>query len=170
MQRRLFIGLPNLALAVLFTLLVGSVGADDRKGDDHTLEGTWDVILQFPEETCNRSECSCPANTPNIPIPALNTFLKGGGMLWTGSALAVVTGQGRWERLGRDHYTARFKFYIFDLTSGLSMGREELTKDIRLTGPDTFEATTTYDLFNVSAGGGPIAEGCIINETATRFE
>jgi hypothetical protein len=65
---------------------------------------------------------------------------------------------------------ARFKFFIFNLTSGLSIGREELTKDIRLTGPDTFEATTTYDLFNVAAGGDPIAEGCIINETATRFE
>jgi hypothetical protein len=165
MQTRLFTRLPSLALAVLFTLLVGSVGADDSK-----LEGTWDVTLQFPEETCNRPECNCPGGTPNIPIPALNTFLRHGGMLWSGSALAVVTGQGVWERLGHNHFMARFKFFIFNLTSGLSIGREELTKDIRLTGPDTFEATTTYDLFNVSAGGDPIAEGCIINETATRFE
>ena len=145
MQTRRFTQLPGLALAVLLTLLVGSVGADDSK-----LEGTWDVTLQFPEETCDRPECNCPGNTPNIPIPALNTFLKGGGMLWSGSALAVVTGQGGWERLGRNHYMARFKFYIFNPETGFRTGYEELTKDIRLTGPDTFEATTTYDLFDAA--------------------
>jgi hypothetical protein len=43
-----------------------------------------------------------------------------------------------------------------------------VTKDVRLTGPDTFEATSTYDLFD--AAGTVVAQGCIINETATRFE
>jgi len=163
MQTRRFTHLPSLALVVLTALLIGSVRADDRK-----LEGTWDVTLQFPEETCVRTECSCPGNTANIPIPALNTFLKGGGMLWSGSALAVVTGQGGWERLGRNHYRARFKFYIFNPATGFRTGYEELTKDIRLTGPDTFEATTTYDLFD--AADQLIATECVINETATRFE
>ena len=162
MQTRRFTQLPSLALVILFTLLVGSVGADDRK-----LEGTWDVTLRFPASSCNNA-CNCPANTPNIPIPALNTFLKGGGMLWSGSALAVVTGQGGWERLGRNHYMARFKFSIFDPETGFRTGYEELTKDIRLTGSDTFEATTTYDLFD--AADQLIATGCLINETATRFE
>jgi hypothetical protein len=174
MKTRLFTHLPGLALAVLFTMLVGSVGADDNK-----LEGTWDVTLQFPEETCDR--CGCPGNTPDIPLPTLNTFLKGGGMLWSGSALTVGPGQGSWERLGRNHYMARFKFFIFALTidsnSGSIIARrtgsEELTKDIRLTDPDelgrdTFEATTTFDLFDVA--GTMTAQGCIINETATRFE
>src|SRR5262245_3061460 len=168
MQTTRFTHLPGLALAVLFTVLLGSVGADGRQGDDRKLEGTWDVTLQFPEETCIRPECSCPANTPNIPIPALNTFLKGGGMLWSGSALAVVTGQGGWERLGHNHYTARFKFYIFNPATGFRTGYEELTKDLSLTGPDTFEATTTYDLFD--AADQLIAPGWLINETATRFE
>jgi hypothetical protein len=168
MQTRLLTQLPSLALAVLFTMLVGSVGADNRK-----VEGTWDVTLQFPEETCDRPECNCPANTPNIPIPALNTFLKGGGMLWSGSALAVVTGQGGWKSLGHNHYSARFKFYIFNPATGFRTGYEELTKDIRLTGPDelgrdTFEATTKYDLFD--AADQLIATECLINESATRFE
>jgi hypothetical protein len=158
-----FTQLLGLGLAVLFTMLVGRVGADDSK-----LEGTWDVTLQFPEETCNRPECNCPANTPNIPIPALNTVLKGGGMLWSGSALAVVTGQGGWERLGHNHYMARFKFYIFNPETGFRMGYEELAKDIRVTGPETFEASTTYDLFD--AADQLIGTGCLINETATRFE
>ena len=46
--------------------------------------------------------------------------------------------------------------------------RGQRHKDIRLTGPDTFEATTTYDLFD--AAGAMTAKECIINETATRFE
>jgi hypothetical protein len=77
MQTRLFTRLPGLALAVLFTMLVGSVGADDSK-----LKGTWDVTLRFPKETCDRPECgTCPGGQPDIPIPTLNTFLKGGGMV-----------------------------------------------------------------------------------------
>jgi hypothetical protein len=126
-------------------MLLGSAAADNS-----TLEGTWDVTLQFPAETCDRTECSCPGNTPNIPLPTLNTFLKGGGMVWSGSALAVGPGQGVWERFEHHHYVARFKFYIFNPETGLSTGSEELTKDIRLTGPDTFEATTTYDLFDAA--------------------
>ena len=146
MQTRLFTQLPSLALAVLFTMLVGSVGADDRK-----LEGTWDVTLQFPEETCDRTRCSCPGNTPNIPIPALNTFLKGGGMLWSGSALRRGHRTGvDGSALGVTSYMARFKFFIFNPETGFRTGYEELTKDIRLTGPDTFEATTTYDLFDAA--------------------
>ncbi|MBM3225588.1 MAG: hypothetical protein FJZ47_17565 [Candidatus Tectomicrobia bacterium] len=43
-----------------------------------------------------------------------------------------------------------------------------MTKDIRLTGPDTFEATTTYDLFDVA--GVATATGCVMHETATRFQ
>jgi hypothetical protein len=172
MQTRRSTQLSRLALAALLTLLVGQVpvfGNDDREEGEHRkLEGTWDVILRFPEETCARAECNCPGNTPNIPIPALNTFLKHGGMLWSGSALAVVTGQGEWEHRRRKHYTARFKFYIFNPATGFRMGYEELTKDIRLTSRDTFEATTTYDLFD--AAGDLIATECVINETATRFE
>jgi hypothetical protein len=77
MQTRLFTRLPGLALAVLFTMLVGSVGADDSK-----LKGTWDVTLRFPKETCDTPECgTCPGGQPDIPIPTLNTFLNGGGMV-----------------------------------------------------------------------------------------
>ena len=160
MQTRRFTRLPGITLAVLLTLLVGSVGADESK-----LEGTWDVTTMFPQPTCDL--CGCPGNTPNIPIPTLNTFLKHGGMLWSGGSLFVGPGQGSWERIGHNHFMARFKFLIFN-ANGSRRGSEELTKDVRLTGSDTFEATTTFDLFD--AAGNTTATGCIINETATRFE
>jgi hypothetical protein len=163
MQTRRFIQLPALALALLFTMLVGSV----RAQDSNTLVGTWDVIIRFPESSCNNA-CNCPGNTPDIPLPTLNTFLEQGGMLWSASALVVSTGHGTWEDLGDNQFTARFKFFIFDLTTGFPTGSEEVTKDIHVTGPDTFEATSTYDLFD--AAGTMVATGCIINETATRFQ
>lgn len=166
MQTQRFTRLSGMALAVMLTLLVGSVRAGDS-----TLEGTWDVTLRFPASSCHNA-CNCPVGQPNIPLPTLNTFLKHGGMLWSGSALFVGPGQGEWERLGHahghDHFMARFKFFTFDSSTLRRTGSEELTKDIRLTGPDTFEATTTYELFDTA--GTMTAQGCIINETATRFK
>ena len=43
MQTQRFTRLSGMVLAVMLTLLVGSVRADDR-----TLEGTWDVTLTIP--------------------------------------------------------------------------------------------------------------------------
>jgi hypothetical protein len=117
MQTRRFTHLPSLALVVLFTMLVGSIGADDRK-----LEGTWDVTLTCPQETCDRTTCRCPACPPGNTTQTLNTFLKGGGMVWSGGNLRAGAGQGSWERLGRNHFMANFKFFIFDLASGNRIG------------------------------------------------
>jgi hypothetical protein len=95
MRIRPFTRLPVLSLAILFTMLVGSVGAQETP----PLVGTWDVILRFPASSCNNA-CNCPGNTPDIPIATLQTFLGQGGMLWSGSALAVGTGHGTWEEWG----------------------------------------------------------------------
>ena len=161
MQTRRFPHLAGLALAVLFTILAGSVGADDSE-----LEGTWNVTLRFPQETCDRPECGpCPGGGPDIPIPTLNTFLKGGGMVWSGGSLFVGPGQGFWDRTGHHEFTARFKFFVFN-PDGSRRASEELTKEMSLTSSDTFEATTTYAY--ITATG--IGEGCLINETAERFE
>jgi hypothetical protein len=69
--------------------------------------------------------------------------------------------------VGDNNYPARFKFLIFDLATGFRTGSEVVTKDIVVTGPDTFEATSTYDFFD--GEGTLLASGCIINETGTRF-
>ena len=101
-------------------------------------------------------------------MPSLNTFLERGGMLWSASTLTVGAGQGTWAFLGGDQFTARFKFFLFDLATGRRAASEVLTKEIRLTDPDTFEGTPTYDLFDLA--GNRTATGCISNETVTRFE
>jgi hypothetical protein len=170
MKTKLLTWIPGRTLAVLLTLLVGQDLVfghdDDSREPGKLLEGTWSVTLLFPLETCGRPECGpCPGGGPEIPIPTLNTFLKGGGMVWSGGSLFVGPGQGFWEPLGHNDFMARFKFHVFN-PDGSRRASEELTKDIRLTGPDRFEATTTYD-YITAAGTG---EGCIINEIAERFE
>ena len=164
MKTKLLTQIPGMTLAVLLALLVGQAPVfahDDRDGAEHSkLEGTWNVTLTFvpnPATGC----------TGGGPIPTLNTFLKDGGMLFSPGSLFAGPGQGSWERTGHNHFMARFKFLLFN-PDGSRRGSEELTKDVRLTGPDTFEAITTFDFFD--AAGNMTFHGCIINETATRFE
>jgi hypothetical protein len=157
---------------VSFTGRQGSTGsivssvqaADNDDAQDKNLHGTWNVTLRFPVCT---TTCTCPGGVPNIPISTLNTFLKGETMLVALGSLFAGPGHGSWERIDQNHFNARFKFFLFN-PSGLRIGSEEVTKDIFLTGPDAFEATSTFDLFDVA--GNMTAQGCIINETATRFE
>jgi hypothetical protein len=49
-------------------------------------------------------------------------------------------------------------------------GSEEVTSHIDLTGPNTFEATATFDLFNAAGSKTNDGQVCHINETGTRFE
>jgi hypothetical protein len=173
MQTRRFTRIPGMTLAVMLTLLVGQGLVFGHDDGDRTapskLEGAWDVTLKFPEKTCDRTECRCPGDVPNIPIPTLNTFLKHGGMLWSATTFLVGPGQGSWERIGHNHFMARFKFYIFDLETGFSTSSEEVTQDIHLTGRDTYTGAMPYDLFN--AEGSMIAQECHVNiDTAKRFE
>jgi hypothetical protein len=150
--------------AVAAALAVLALQAPAR-GDGNTLSGVWNVTLRFP--TCS-ALCSCPGGVPNIPIPAVQSYLPHG-------ALAEVPGGtglrgpalGSWERTHGHSYHARYKFFIFN-ADGTRRSSEEITSDIDLTAPDAFEATATFDLFD--ATGTLIAQGCPINATATRFE
>ena len=156
MQTKQFTRLSGMVLAVMLTLLIGSVRAHDSK-----LEGTWDVILKFPQETCDRTECNCPRGMPNIPIRTLNTFLKGGGMVWSTTTYLVGPGQGAWGHLGHNDFMAHFRFYIFFDPNDTRY--EEVTQFITLTDPDTYTGTMTYDLLH-AADDTPIAQGCSVNK------
>jgi hypothetical protein len=105
---------------------------------------------------------------PNIPIQGLHQYQTHGALLELPSSGLRGPGVGSWERVGHKHFVARFKFFLFSPTNLSRIGSQEVTNDIRLTGPDAFEATATVDLFD--AAGTMTAQGCIINGTATRFE
>ena len=129
-----------MTLAVPLALLVGLAPVFVHGAEHGKLEGTWNVSLTFVADPVT----GC---TGQGPIPTLNTFLKGGGMLFSGGSLFAGPGQGRGSALETVHFTARFKFLLFN-PDGSRRGSEELTKDVHLTGPDTFEAITTFDFFD----------------------
>lgn len=158
----------TLAVTLMLTpvtpvLLFGQQGSE--VGQDQKLQGTWNVTLKFP--VCTAS-CTCPGGVPNIPIPALNTYLKDSTMLVAlGGSLFAGPGHGSWERIAYNTFRARFKFFIFN-ASGMRVASEVVTKTIALTGADAFLATSTFDLFD--AAGNVTAQGCPIDEAGTRFE
>jgi hypothetical protein len=161
MKTRLPLRLPVLALAVLCALLVGGVEAADNK-----IEGTWNVALTFGR--CDAT-CPCPPGvTTATPISTLNTFLRDGAFLWVGNSFLVSPGQGSWKRIPHGNAQALYTFFLFN-PNGSQLGSEEVTKDIHLTGPDTFEATGAFDLFIGGVRISPTA-GCPFSETGTRFE
>lgn len=164
-----FYAVAVLALAGALVLLVGQKpmsvqGASDDA--DGKLHGTWNVTLKFP--VCSAS-CPCPGGMPNIPIPALQTYQKGETMLEAGGgSLFRGPGTGSWERTDEDQFVAHFKFFVFKSDgSGGPAANEVVTSHITLTGPDSFDAAATFDLFTPS--GMVVGQGCAINETATRF-
>jgi hypothetical protein len=161
MQMNPFTRLPSLAIGALLTLLIGSAAAEPS-----TIVGTWNVTVQFPEASCT-APCTCPGNTPNIPIQGLHQYQWHGALVEVPSTVFRGPGVGAWEHSGQHEFAARFKFFLFN-PAFVRIGSEEVTSQIRLTGPDTFEATATFDLFDMA--GEPTAQGCPLNVTATRFE
>ena len=145
---------------------VALLGKHDGEGaQDLKLQGPWNVTLRFP--VCN-ALCTCPGGVPNIPIPSLNTYLKDSTLLVAlGGSLFAGPGHGSWERIGYNNFRARLKSFLFN-PDGSRRGSEEVTKAIGFTGPNAFEASSTFDLFD--AAGNLTAHGCPINETATRFK
>jgi len=154
-----------LFVGALALLAAGKPVAGQEGGEARKLVGTWNVTLRFP--TCT-SQCPCPGGVPNIPIPALHTYRQdesmveaGGGSLFRGPGL------GLWEHVAGHELTAHFKFFLFK-PDGTPRGSEEVTNHIELTGPDTFDANATFDLFD--AAGNRTGQGCPITESGTRFE
>ena len=155
----------GVGLAVILTLLAGQRPASGQEGEeDRNLVGTWNVTLQFP--VCSPT-CPCPGGIPNIPVHALQTYVRRGtiveapaGTLFRGPGLGSWTGED-------DHdFVAHFKFFLFK-PDGTPRGSEEVTDNIDVTGANTFTAAATFDLFDTA--GNMLAQGCPINESATRF-
>ena len=165
-----FCSIAVLALAGALVLMVGQKPVPVQGASDDTeargLHGTWDVTLKFP--VCSTT-CPCPGGVPNIPIRALHEYQKGGTLAEVpGGTLFRGPGVGSWERVDEDPFAARLKFFVFKSDgSGLPAANEVVTSHITLTGPESFTAAATFDLFSPS--GIVIAQGCAINETGTRF-
>ena len=165
MRRRIIIT-AALSLAILLFPSGTYVGVKaEPVHAGHKLVGTWEVTLRFPE--CSMA-CPCPGGVPNIPLPVVQTYSKDGTMSEvSGGTLYRSDALGTWEHVRDQEYSARYKFFIFNPTTGARMLTEVVASQIQLQGRDAFEATATVDLF--AADGSLISSGCPINITGTRL-
>ena len=171
------LGLVVLLFGSALVLLVGGrpIAGQDEQDQGPGLAGTWNVTLKFPE--CSAT-CPCPGGMPNIRIPALHRYAGEGTITeLPGFTLFRGPGLGSWRPLedNQNQFLAHFKFFLFNGPSqsgapplGSRRGSEVVTSHINLTGPDTFDANATYDLFD--AAGNVIGQGCPITESGTRLE
>ena len=133
------------------------------------LVGTWNVHLNYP--VCNAA-CPClPGVGTDTLLPALHTYSDDGTMeeVYAGSLLRFRTDAlGSWEHARDQEYTARYKFFLFNPTTGEHTRTEVVTSQINPQGKDAFEAAATYDLFEAD-GVTPVRTGCPMNITGTPF-
>ena len=142
MQTRRFPHLPGLALAVLFTILGGSVGADDS-----TFEGTW--LNEVNIVTC-----------PPAPHAVLATFesmttyigggivIEGGGPATPPPAISRSAGHGIWERTDDRTFRVFFRAHSLDNLGRLVRITEVITRPRLIKGdnPDTPDVLEPYYL------------------------
>ena len=165
MKKKIVIS-TSLSLVLLLYASVTYTGTKAKPSSiGQKLVGTWDVTLRFP--ICSMA-CQCPGGVPNIPIPALQTYSNDGTVEEvSGGSLFRSDALGSWEHVRNQEYTARYKFFIFNPTTGARISTEVVRSQIELQDSDSFTATATFDLF--AADGSPISTSCPINITATRF-
>jgi hypothetical protein len=145
MQTRRFTRLPGPAFAVLFTILVGSVGADDS-----TLEGTW--LNEVKIVTCP------PAHEVLATFQSMTTYIRGGILIESGGpatpppAVSRSAGQGIWERTGDHTFRVFFRSHSLD-NLGRLVRITEVTTHPSLIKGDNLETTDVVEPYYRSGEG-----------------
>jgi hypothetical protein len=153
MEMRLLPQIPALALTVSCILLLGLgpvFGYGDSEGAEaNRIEGLWDV----KEEILS----GCPDGETVRIVPDLNMFIHGGHLIETPGTPGVgapplkrgTPGLGTWQRLGKRHYSAVFRFFRFNGDDDSFAGTQIAYKDIELSEDgDAFTSTGTTDIFD----------------------
>lgn len=146
-----------LAWTVDQTLVSGQEQSGGKRASD--LEGTWRVQVTVRD---------CQTRVPIRTILALNTYLREGSMMETGSGSFMRSpSHGTWHDTGHRNFTATFIFFRFN-SDGTPAGTQKVTRNIIVgPNPDEFNAVAAIEIFDVS--GNLISTGCA-TETAQRFK
>ena len=164
--------ISGLVLAVIFSLTVAQIQVSGQEGESIVqsvrpaqsgkagkIEGTWRVEVTLR---------NCQTGAPIRTIQAMNTYLRGGSMLETGSSSPIRSpGHGIWQHTGGRNFTATFIFFRFN-PDGTYAGPQKVTRNIEV-GEDGNEFTATSSVEILDVNDNLIATGCA-TETARRFE
>ena len=157
--------LMTLTLVIAFTetqMLASAQGdAGKLSSGNGKIVGVWDVRV-------TRRDCQT-GDSLGVNSPVMNMFNRGGTLLETSSGLPTRRGPGlgTWQYLGRQSYSAVFRFFRFN-ADGSFAGTRRVARTIELSADSNeFTATATDELFDSS--GNLFQTGCA-TETATRLE
>ncbi len=132
-----------------------------RRGNDRTLEGTWDAQVTIR---------NCQNNMAIRTFASIGTFMSGGTFLdsTSGTPQALKTpGQGVWSHVSGRTYRFSFKSFTFDAGgnfTGWTIIRHQANLNRRA---DEYESAGTLQIY--SPNGNLLFTGCSTT-TATRFE
>ena len=135
-------------------------GSRQSSANARKIEGVWDVQVTLR---------SCQTGDPILTFRAMNMFIRGGSLIYTGNTPPTANGPGfgRWQHLGGRHYDSTNRFFRFN-PDGTFVGVLRVKRNITLSrGGDEFTGTNTAELFD--ANDNLIVTLCA-TETAKRVE
>jgi hypothetical protein len=144
--------------------------ARERSGDtldispsankEERIEGVWDSRVTI---------INCQTGASITSFRAMETFLRGGGLVDTNAAPPSTRGPGlgRWQYVGGGQYTASFRFFLYN-PDGTFAGVRRVSRTIDLGfGGDTLTSTVAIQVFDPN--DILISTACA-TETARRVE
>lgn len=145
------VSILGLSALLAFTPTSGSAqGAPEQMRGDR-IEGVWDSQVSIVD---------CNSGTVIAGFRGLGMFIRGGSLTQTNNMPPTLSSpsMGRWQRLGRGHYTATFRFFRF-LPDGSYTGTQKVTRDIQLDASgNTFTSDVSFETSDTA--GNVIATGC----------
>jgi hypothetical protein len=133
-------------------------GQDQRKEQEHGLEGVWDITITVR---------SCATGMALFTGRVIHMFIDGGTMTEIADRANRSAGLGTWRHLSGRSYSAIHEWIEYTAAGGFN-GTQVVTREIELSkNGDEFTATATGEAFD--AAGQLISTGCATS-TATRFE
>ena len=155
------IGVASLAMLVLAVLTQVGVSAQDQKGNEQGLVGSWDLQVTLRD---------CETGMALISFPAMNTYNLGGTTQQTAPPEPFSTflpGHGVWSHQTANSYSAAFRFFKVNpdgsvATKTIVRSAISLERD-----GDSYTSTDTAEILN--ANGALLFRSCSTT-AATRFE
>ncbi len=133
----------------------------ERRGNDRTLEGSWDVRVTIRD---------CQTGAALASFPAMNTFMQGGTMQETANDAAPLLrlpGHGVWNFQSGRRYSSAFHFFRYNDDRSYA-GTAKIRKQIEVNRfGDRYSATARFEFFDPN--GNSFVSGCA-TEAGTRFE
>jgi len=159
MNERLMKVAAVMGLAALLGVALLRATVTGQDTGNGKIEGTWMVTVNIDNP---------PPGVPPV-VQAMESYIRGGRFLETGSSSSIRRGpgHGEWLQTGHREFTSTFRFFRFD-ANGSYAGFQKNTRTIQLSSDGTnYTATAKVENFDTN---GNLLGTTSATETAQRME